>query len=93
MIVQRGYKQPTSYFDARLRAEPDGYLFDVITNGFGQMQDYSAQVAPADRWAIVAYIRALQFSRNATIDDVPPADRPALDGGAPAAKTGASGHE
>ncbi|MFN8059792.1 MAG: cytochrome c [Vicinamibacterales bacterium] len=93
MAVQRGVKQPTSYHDPRLRNERDGYFFDVITNGFGQMQDYSAQIQARDRWAIVAYIRALQLSQNATVADVPAADRSKLDTaqGGPAAE--GAGHE
>ena len=74
MIVQRGFRQPPSYYEERLVSAPVGYLFDVMTNGFGAMQDYAAQVPPADRWAIAAYIRALQFSRRGTMADVP-ADR------------------
>ncbi|HYK48769.1 MAG TPA: cytochrome c, partial [Terriglobales bacterium] len=65
-IPTRGLKQPPSYHIERLRKAPIGYFFDVMTNGFGVMQDYSAQVAPRDRWAIAAYIRALQLSQNAT---------------------------
>jgi mono/diheme cytochrome c family protein len=79
-IVQRGYKRPTSLHDARLKAAPIGYFYDVITNGFGQMPDYAAQVAPPDRWAIAAYIRALQLSQGATVDDVPADQRGTLDG-------------
>ena len=71
MIVQRGYKQPPSFHDARLRAVPDGYFFQVMTNGFATMPAYAAQVPARDRWAIVAYIRALQLSQNATVADVP----------------------
>ncbi len=97
MIVQRGFKQPTSYHTDRLRAQPVGYFYDVITNGFGAMQDYSAQVAPADRWAVAAYIRALQFSRHAGEADVPPDARGSLDGAAAPAGgshgAGASTHE
>jgi mono/diheme cytochrome c family protein len=74
MIVQRGFRQPPSYHDERLRNAPVGYLYDVMTNGFGAMQDYSAQVTVPDRWAIAAYIRVLQLSRSATVNDVP-ADR------------------
>ena len=74
MIVQRGFRQPPSYHDERLRNVPVGYFFDVMTNGFGAMQDYSAQVTVPDRWAIAAYIRVLQLSRSATVNDVP-ADR------------------
>ncbi|HEY8551458.1 MAG TPA: cytochrome c [Vicinamibacterales bacterium] len=79
MIVQRGYRRPASYHDPRLRSAQAGYFFDVMTRGFGQMPDYAAQVSPEDRWAIVAYIRALQLSQGATVDDVPPADRSKLD--------------
>jgi len=71
MIVQRGLKRPPSYHNERLRKAPIGYFFDVMTNGFGAMQDYSVQVSPADRWAIAAYIRALQLSQAATRADVP----------------------
>ena len=62
----------------RLRDAPVGHFFDVITNGFGAMPDYAAQIAAADRWAIVAYIRALQLSAHATLADVPPAERDEL---------------
>jgi mono/diheme cytochrome c family protein len=65
MVVQRGFKRPPSFHDQRLRDMPIGHFYDVMTNGFGAMQDYSAQVQPQDRWAIAAYVRALQFSRNA----------------------------
>lgn len=71
MIVRRGYRKPPSYHIERLRAVPNGYIYDVITNGFGAMPDYAAQIPPRDRWAIVAYVRALQFSQNASINDVP----------------------
>jgi mono/diheme cytochrome c family protein len=79
MIVQRGFRQPPSYGEQRLRDAPAGYFYDVITNGFGAMQDYSAQVPVADRWAIVAYIRALQLSQRATVADVPADRRSDLD--------------
>ena len=79
MIVQRGFRQPPSYGEQRLRDAPAGYFFDVMTNGFGAMQDYAAQVPVADRWAIVAYIRALQLSMNATVADVPADRRSDLD--------------
>jgi len=72
MVVMRGMKQPPSYHQDRLREVPNGYIFDVITNGFGAMQGYSAQIPPRDRWAIVAYVRALQLSRNARVSDLPP---------------------
>ena len=79
MIVQRGFRQPPSYGEQRLRDAPAGYFFDVMTNGFGAMQDYAAQVPVADRWAITAYIRALQLSMNATVADVPADRRSDLD--------------
>jgi mono/diheme cytochrome c family protein len=81
MIVRRGYRHPPSYHIARLRSVSDGYIYDVITNGFGAMPDYAAQIPPRDRWAIVAYVRALQFSRNASVNDVPAADRRKLEQG------------
>jgi hypothetical protein len=81
MIVQRGYRPPPSYHTDRLRKAPIGHFFDVITNGFGAMPDYATQIPVADRWAIAAYIRALQLSQNAQPGDVPSgaqiADKPA----------------
>jgi hypothetical protein len=71
MIAMRGMKHPPSYHQDRLRQVPNGYLYDVITNGFGAMLSYSAQIPPRDRWAIIAYIRALQLSRNAKMADLP----------------------
>lgn len=72
MIVQRGLRPPPSYHTDRLRKAPLGHFFDVITNGFGAMPDYAAQIPVADRWAITAYIRALQLSQNAQQGDLPP---------------------
>ena len=74
MVVQRGYRRPPSLHDDRLREAPVGHFFDVITNGFGAMPDYAAQIPVDDRWAIVAYVRALQLSQHATLADVPAAD-------------------
>lgn len=71
MVVRRGLKQPTSYHIDRLRAESPGYYFDVMTNGFGVMYSYASRIKPHDRWAIAAYIQALQLSQNATLEDVP----------------------
>ncbi|HVP64647.1 MAG TPA: cytochrome c [candidate division Zixibacteria bacterium] len=71
MIVQRGYRRPPSYHTDRLRKIALGHFFDVITNGFGAMPDYAAQVNPHDRWAIAAYIRVLQFSQNAPASMLP----------------------
>ena len=79
MVVQRGFRAPPSYHEDRLRNAPVGYFFDVMTNGFGAMQDYAAQVPVADRWAIAAYIRALQLSQRATLADVPADRRADLD--------------
>jgi mono/diheme cytochrome c family protein len=79
MIVQRGFRAPPSYHEERLLNAPVGYYFDVMTNGFGVMQDYAAQVPVADRWAIAAYIRALQLSQRATVADVPADRRAELD--------------
>src|SRR5215470_13572545 len=72
MVVRRGFRHPPTFHQDRLRNAPVGQLFDVITNGFGAMPDYAAQIQTRDRWAIVAYVRALQLSENATINDVPP---------------------
>jgi cytochrome c553 len=71
MIVERGYKPAGNFHDAKRLAEPLSHYFYVITNGHGAMPDYAAQVTPADRWAIAAYIRALQLSQNAKQNDVP----------------------
>lgn len=89
MIVMRGYKQPTSFHDERLRTMPPGYFFDVMTNGFGIMPSYAAQIPVDDRWAIAAYIRALQLSQHATLADVPEAERQALLTGTPIKPIGA----
>jgi mono/diheme cytochrome c family protein len=71
MVVQRGFKQPPSYHIDRLRNAPVGHYFDVISNGYGAMLNYSQQIQVRDRWAIVAYIRALQYSQNANVADLP----------------------
>jgi len=71
MIVQRGFPPPPSYHIDRLRAAPVEHFYDVITHGYGAMYSYANRVQPADRWAIAAYIRALQLSQHASIDDVP----------------------
>jgi mono/diheme cytochrome c family protein len=79
MVVQRGFRtRAASHHIERLRLAPVGYWFDVITNGFGVMFGYAAQIPVKDRWAIIAYVRALQLSRNASIEDIPEAERPAL---------------
>lgn len=78
MIVQRGFPAPPSYHIERLRNTPPGHLYDVITNGYGVMYSYASRVEPADRWAIAAYIRALQLSHSATLNDAPPEERATL---------------
>ena len=76
MVPSRGFpRPPPSYHIERLRKAPLGHFFDVITHGFGIMPDYSSQISPRDRWAIVAYIRALQLSQNATSADIPPSQQ------------------
>jgi mono/diheme cytochrome c family protein len=74
-IVERGYTAPPSYHIERLRKEPVGHFYEVISKGYGSMPDYAAQVPPRDRWAIIAYIRALQFSQRAKLADLPEEDR------------------
>ena len=82
IIVQRGYRAPASFHIDRLRQAPNGYFYDVITNGFGAMYSYSMQLTPQDRWAVVAYLRALQLSRNAKVADLPADAREKLKAGA-----------
>jgi hypothetical protein len=72
MIVSRGYAPPPSYHIDRLRVAKLGHFFEVITHGFGAMPDYGSQIPARDRWAIIAYVRALQESQNARPEDVPP---------------------
>jgi mono/diheme cytochrome c family protein len=79
LVVQRGFNPPPSYNSDRLRQAPVGHLFAVVTNGFGAMPSYTAQIPVQDRWAIVAYIRALQLSQHASIDDVPADQRAPLE--------------
>lgn len=74
MVVQRGYRQPPSFHEERLRIANAGHFFDVMTNGFGAMPDYKTVISPRDRWAIVAYVRALQLSQHAAPGDIPGGD-------------------
>ncbi|MDP9191207.1 MAG: cytochrome c [Acidobacteriota bacterium] len=90
MIPSRGFRKPPSFHTQTLRTATTGHLFDVMTNGFGAMPPYGSMIPPSDRWAIVAYMRALQLSQNATVGDVPPADRAKLD--APPAAGAAPAH-
>jgi mono/diheme cytochrome c family protein len=80
MVALRGMKHPPSYHTDRLRESPNGYFYDVISNGFGQMYGYAAQIPPRDRWAIVAYVRALQLSRDARASELPAELRQKLSG-------------
>jgi hypothetical protein len=75
VVVERGFPSPPSYHDPRLREAPLGHFFNVVTNGFGRMTSYAARIPPRDRWAIAAYVRALQLSQNAGLDDVPTGER------------------
>lgn len=86
IIVARGYRRPSSFHVDRLRAERPGYFYDVITNGFGAMQGYAEQIPVHDRWLIVAYVRTLQLSQHASVEDVPADRRGALDAPQPAEK-------
>ena len=90
MIVQRGFRRPTSFHDERLRKAPPGYFFDVITNGFGTMFDYADRIVPEDRWAIAAYIKALQLSQNTDPQILTTAERVRIDAmaGTPAGEGG-----
>jgi mono/diheme cytochrome c family protein len=78
MIVRRGYRKPPSFHTDRLRQVPLGHFYDVMTNGFGAMPDYQAQIAPRDRWAIAAYVRALQLSQHTAVSDLSPEERQKL---------------
>ncbi len=71
LVARRGFPHPPSYHIPRLRAAPDRHFYDVMTNGYGIMYSYAERVQPADRWAIVAYIRALQLSQHAPVDALP----------------------
>jgi mono/diheme cytochrome c family protein len=82
MVARRGFPHPPSYHSERLRKAPDRHFYDVITRGYGIMYSYADRVAPEDRWAIVAYLRALQLSQNATLADVPDDERQRLAGAA-----------
>jgi hypothetical protein len=79
LVPQRGFTFPPSYHSDRLRQAPVGHFFDVVTNGFGSMPSYAAQIPVRDRWAIVAYVRALQLSQHASLDDLPPDARAQLE--------------
>jgi mono/diheme cytochrome c family protein len=88
MIPARGYRKPPSFHTPVLRTAMTGHFFDVMTNGFGAMPPYGTMIPPRDRWAITAYIRALQLSQNATVADVPTTERAYLDHARPAVAPG-----
>jgi mono/diheme cytochrome c family protein len=92
MIVRRGFRRPPSFYDDRLQdgVTPAAHFFDVITNGWGAMPDYSAQIAPEDRWKIIAYVRALQLSRRVKFEELSPEEQQKVRGGA---QNPGSGHE
>jgi mono/diheme cytochrome c family protein len=79
IVVQRGFPQPPSFHSERLRNAPIGHFFQVITVGYGVMYPFGARITPADRWAIISYIRALQLSQNANVDRIEPADKTQLE--------------
>jgi mono/diheme cytochrome c family protein len=79
MIVRRGFRQAASYHTEKLIKAPIGHFFDVMTNGFGAMPSYASRIEPDDRWRIAAYIRVLQLSQNATVEDVPAEKRAGLE--------------
>ncbi len=83
MIVQRGFPRPPSLLSDSMRAQPAGFYFDVITNGFGRMYSYAPSVPVPDRWAIVAYLRALQLSSGVRLSDLPEQDRKRMSGATP----------
>ncbi len=88
MVALRGFRYPPSFHSDRLRGVPDGYIYAVITNGYGAMSDYSYQLEPRDRWAVTEYVRVLQFSRNAHTGELDENDRQALDRAASSASGG-----
>jgi mono/diheme cytochrome c family protein len=79
IVVQRGFPQPPSFHSERLRNAPVGHFFQVITQGYGVMYPFGSRITPQDRWAIVSYIRALQFSQNATTNQLDPSDKTQLE--------------
>lgn len=83
MVVQRGFKPPPSYHSAEILKKPPGHYYDVITRGFGTMYSYAARIQVRDRWAVVAYIQALQLSQRVPVDQLSAADRAQLEGGRP----------
>lgn len=83
MIVQRGFPPPPSFHSDKLRGVPPGYIYTVITNGYGIMYSYAYRVSPEERWAIAAYVKTLQLSQDASMTDVPPEQQQHVQGGRP----------
>jgi hypothetical protein len=83
MIVQRGFPAPQSFHIDRIRQAPDGHIYSAIANGFGRMFAYDYRIPPADRWAITAYVRVLQFSQQASMDQLPPDEQIEMEGNQP----------
>ena len=79
IVVQRGFPQPPSFHSERLRNAPVGHFFQVITHGYGVMYPFGSRITPQDRWAIISYIRALQFSQNANTEQMEPSDKTQLE--------------
>lgn len=92
MIVRRGFKQPASFHEERLRKQPVGYYFDVVSRGFGEMSSYASMIEPEDRWAIAAYIRALQLSQNVVLADQDAEARTAITSAIESANSQAAKH-
>jgi mono/diheme cytochrome c family protein len=80
VVAQRGAIVPANFHQQRLRDAPIGHIYNVISNGYRYMYGYASRITPEDRWAIAAYVRALQLSQNATLDDVPADERAKLEG-------------
>ncbi len=83
IVIEKGFREPKSFNEDHLRSAPPGYVYDVITNGFVTMASYAKEISVEDRWAIAAYMKALQLSQNASIDDVPDSEREKLMGETP----------
>ena len=92
MIVQRGFQQPPSFHEERLRESPAGYFVNVVTQGFGQMSGYASQITPEDRWAIAAYVRALQLSQNVRLAELPASVAQSFESAMAEAGNAAAGH-
>jgi mono/diheme cytochrome c family protein len=93
MIVLRGFRNPPSYHEERLRKAPSSYFYDVVTNGFGAMSSYADQLTPEDRWKVIAWIRVLQYSQNANYSELPESDKNELEKAAQNPSPGGHGNK